>query len=217
MSEGDEAHAGPSSSSSSSPSSTPQPLNDSIQPPSPVSKDADDDEPLARAVTPPPRRRPLRKRRLPSGTDSPRSILKPSPPPAKPFSFRRDIIQTLNTRLAQQGVNVQVPIPQAGTAQGAANLLGGMFKRAVGAAGAALAGTTGVDGATPPATTAAAPPPAPAADPAPPTPSSSSPLKRVQFTVSTMSVVYPISSSIPIQDEDDTRRRIEALHRAALK
>lgn len=32
-----------------------------------------------------------------------------------------------------------------------------------------------------------------------------------------MSVVYPISSSIPIQDEDDTRRRIEALHRAALK
>lgn len=32
-----------------------------------------------------------------------------------------------------------------------------------------------------------------------------------------MSVVYPISADIPIEDEDDTRKRIEGLHRQAIK
>ncbi|MCO5589854.1 hypothetical protein L7F22_043823 [Adiantum nelumboides] len=66
----------------------------------------------------------------------PKGILKPAPPPAKTFSFRRDILQQLNTRLAQQGVNVQVPVPSGslagtaqGTAQAASSLLGGMFKK----------------------------------------------------------------------------------------
>lgn len=66
----------------------------------------------------------------------PKGILKPAPPPAKAFSFRRDILQQLNTRLAQQGVNVQVPVPSGslagtaqGTAQAASSLLGGMFKK----------------------------------------------------------------------------------------
>lgn len=79
----------------------------------------------------------------------PKSILKPSPSP-KPFSFRRDILQQLNSRLAQQGVNVQVPIPQGsstlgtlsgtaqGTAQAAGNLLGGMLKRVSGFAATGL-------------------------------------------------------------------------------
>jgi protein phosphatase 1 regulatory subunit 37 len=71
----------------------------------------------------------------------PKGILKPAPPPTKAFSFRRDILQQLNTRLAQQGVNVQVPVPQSssslgslsetaqGTAQAAGSIIGGMFKR----------------------------------------------------------------------------------------
>lgn len=70
----------------------------------------------------------------------PKGILKPAPPPTKAFSFRRDILQQLNTRLAQQGVNVQVPLPQTGTlgslsgtaqgtAQAAGSILGGMLKR----------------------------------------------------------------------------------------
>ncbi|PWN34844.1 RNI-like protein [Meira miltonrushii] len=66
----------------------------------------------------------------------PKGILKPAPPPAKAFSFRRDVLQQLNTRLAQQGVNVQVPVPSGslagtaqGTAQAASSLLGGMFKK----------------------------------------------------------------------------------------
>lgn len=230
--------------------------------------------------------RPHRKRtRLPGGVvDFPKSILKPSPPPQKSFSFRRDILQNLNTRLAQQGVNVQVPLPQAGTAQGAANLLGGMFKKiggmAAGAAGAALSSTfsdssagqmtiqaqlfshpgeraasqpplgSAAGASDPPLSPAAASlqnvaarlqaagqataanssiPSSPAAFPTetptslaliralPPPSSSVTPLKRVQFTVSKMAVVYPISSEIPIEDEDDTRKRIEALHRQALR
>lgn len=66
----------------------------------------------------------------------PKGILKPAPPPAKAFSFRRDILQQLNTRLAQQGVSIQVPVPSGsfagtaqGTAQAAGSLLGGMFKK----------------------------------------------------------------------------------------
>lgn len=76
----------------------------------------------------------------------PKGILKPAPVPSKTFSFRRDILQQLNSRLAQQGVNVQVPVPQGGgtlgtfggsaqgTAQAAGSILGGMFKRVSGLA-----------------------------------------------------------------------------------
>lgn len=93
----------------------------------------------------------IHKRKL---KQQPKGILKPAPPPTKAFSFRRDILQQLNTRLAQQGVNVQVPVPQSstslgslsetaqGTAQVAGNILGGMFKRMSGFA----AGTSVDDG-----------------------------------------------------------------------
>ncbi|CEH17105.1 Predicted myosin-I-binding protein [Ceraceosorus bombacis] len=96
----------------------------------------------------------IRKRRMPPG--GPKGILKPAPPPSKTFSFRRDILQSLNTRLAQGGVGVQVPVPAGsslsalsgsaqGTAQAAGNLIGGVFKRLGGlAAGVAVPGM-GVD------------------------------------------------------------------------
>lgn len=214
---------------------------------------------------------PVRKRKkLPGGSDKPKSILKPAPPPQKAFSFRRDILQSLNTRLAQQGVNVQVPLPQSGTAQGAANLIGGVFKRLGGIAGAALAGPTGdwpsndASGAPPGTDSQSQQTTSPAAaslqnvaarqqhaqtssptasrngDAARsttntdgsasstsstisassglPVPSSSAePLKRVQFTVSKMSVIYPISNAIAPGDEDETRKRIELLHRQTMK
>ncbi|PWN18608.1 RNI-like protein, partial [Microstroma glucosiphilum] len=211
---------------------------------------------------------PVRKRKkLPGGSDSPKSILKPAPPPQKAFSFRRDILQSLNTRLAQQGVNVQVPLPQSGTAQGAANLIGGVFKRLGGIAGAALAGPTGdwpnndqsgaqgstegqVQQHTSPAAASLQSVAARAQQASPtasrngdaarslaatdgstsstsstisassglPVPSSSAePLKRVQFTVSKMSVIYPISGAIAPGDEDETRKRIEHLHRQTMK
>ena len=88
----------------------------------------------------------------------PRGILKPAPPPTKAFSFRRDILLQLNSRLAQQGVNVQVPIPQGqntlgslsgtaqGTAQAAGSILGGMLKRMSGFA----AGPAASDGSLSP-------------------------------------------------------------------
>ncbi|PWN50017.1 hypothetical protein IE53DRAFT_374837 [Violaceomyces palustris] len=90
----------------------------------------------------PPARRPIYKIKSRS---KPKGILKPAPPPQKGFSFRRDILQNLNTRLAQQGVNMQVPVPQAGTAQAATSYIGGMFRKiggiAAGAAGVASSGT----------------------------------------------------------------------------
>lgn len=204
----------------------------------------------------PPKKQPtsVRKRKLPSGTDKPKSILKPAPPPQKAFSFRRDILQSLNSRLAQQGVNVQVPLPNAATAQGAANLLGGMFKKIGGIAGAALAGqpqdqplpsahdpspaaaslqsfasrtqppnqpyNSGARASPPSADKELPPHPTPdslTATSGLPAPSSSpAPLKRVQFTVSKMSVIYPMGTGPPA-DEDDTRKRIEKIHRDAIR
>uniref|UniRef100_V5ETD3 RNI-like protein n=2 Tax=Kalmanozyma brasiliensis (strain GHG001) TaxID=1365824 RepID=V5ETD3_KALBG len=87
-----------------------------------------------------PVRRSVYKRKLKS---KPKGILKPAPPPQKGFSFRRDILQNINTRLAQQGVNVQVPVPQGSTAQATANYLGGMFRRIGGMAAGAAANVSG--------------------------------------------------------------------------
>lgn len=87
-----------------------------------------------------PVRRSIYKRKLRA---KPKGILKPAPPPQKGFSFRRDILQNINTRLAQQGVNVQVPVPQGSTAQATANYLGGMFRRIGGIAAGAAANVSG--------------------------------------------------------------------------
>ncbi len=87
-----------------------------------------------------PVRRSVYKRKMSS---KPKGILKPAPPPQKGFSFRRDILQNINTRLAQQGVNVQVPVPQSGTAQATASYLGGMFRKIGGIAAGAAANVSG--------------------------------------------------------------------------
>lgn len=87
-----------------------------------------------------PVRRSVYKRKMSS---KPKGILKPAPPPQKGFSFRRDILQNLNTRLAQQGVNVQVPVPQGSTAQATASYIGGMFRKIGGIAAGAAANVSG--------------------------------------------------------------------------
>lgn len=94
------------------------------------------------STSPPPPPPSIYKRKL---RRQPKGILKPAPPPTKAFSFRRDILQQLNTRLAQQGLNVQVPVPHGtlagtaqGTAQAASSLLGGMLKRVSGFAAGGL-------------------------------------------------------------------------------
>ncbi|CDU26303.1 uncharacterized protein SPSC_06497 [Sporisorium scitamineum] len=87
-----------------------------------------------------PVRRSVYKRKMSS---KPKGILKPAPPPQKGFSFRRDILQNINTRLAQQGVNVQVPVPQGSTAQATASYIGGMFRRIGGIAAGAAANVSG--------------------------------------------------------------------------
>ncbi|KAJ9479450.1 MAP-homologous protein 1 [Pseudozyma hubeiensis] len=92
-----------------------------------------------------PVRRSIYKRKLGS---KPKGILKPAPPPQKGFSFRRDIIQNINTRLAQQGVNVQVPVPQSGTAQATASYIGGMFRKIGGIAAGAAANVSGSSATT---------------------------------------------------------------------
>ncbi|EPQ27376.1 uncharacterized protein PFL1_04915 [Pseudozyma flocculosa PF-1] len=96
--------------------------------------------PDAAEAASPPARRPVYKRR---SAPRPKGILKPAPPPQKGFSFRRDILQNLNTRLAQQGVNVQVPVPQAGTAQATASYIGGVFRKISGFAAGAAANVGG--------------------------------------------------------------------------
>lgn len=197
----------------------------------------------------------VRKRKL---KGPPKGILKPAPPPQKAFSFRRDILQQLNSRLAQQGVNVQVPVPPNGsfgslggnTAQAAGSLIGGMFKRiggfATGAldessAGAPMSGqrsfsssgaprpvTVSVDGQRLPAPQRAASynaMPAEAnsvsssifANSLPPPSSSARPIRKVRFTVSSMTVTYPISGAIAPGDEDATRIRIEREHRESMR
>ncbi|GAC97564.1 hypothetical protein PHSY_005150 [Pseudozyma hubeiensis SY62] len=92
-----------------------------------------------------PVRRSIYKRKLGS---KPKGILKPAPPPQKGFSFRRDILQNINTRLAQQGVNVQVPVPQSGTAQATASYIGGMFRKIGGMAAGAAANVSGSSATT---------------------------------------------------------------------
>ncbi|PWN24856.1 RNI-like protein [Jaminaea rosea] len=206
----------PQASSSSSPSSSPSPSSPPLLPPK---------------QSPHPHHTRRRRPRPPT-----RSILKPSPSPsaAKPFSFRRDIIENLNTRLALQGVNVQVPLPPPGMGMGSAGVLGGMIKRAVGAAGAAWSGTTGgveagmqqrgagLGGERPGATQSAGgsssssllSTTSPQQPPAPSSPSTQ--LRRVQFHVSSLRVVYPISSSLPPLSESPTKQRIEAQHRQSL-
>ncbi|SJX63211.1 uncharacterized protein SRS1_14035 [Sporisorium reilianum f. sp. reilianum] len=87
-----------------------------------------------------PVRRSVYKRKMSS---KPKGILKPAPPPQKGFSFRRDILQNINTRLAQQGVNVQVPVPQGSTAQATASYIGGMFRKIGGIAAGAAANVSG--------------------------------------------------------------------------
>ncbi|TKY85466.1 hypothetical protein EX895_005628 [Sporisorium graminicola] len=87
-----------------------------------------------------PVRRSVYKRKMSS---NPKGILKPAPPPQKGFSFRRDILQNINTRLAQQGVNVQVPVPQGSTAQATASYIGGMFRKIGGIAAGAAANVSG--------------------------------------------------------------------------
>ncbi|PWY99598.1 RNI-like protein, partial [Testicularia cyperi] len=87
-----------------------------------------------------PVRRSVYKRKM---DGKPKGILKPAPPPQKGFSFRRDILQTINTRLAQQGVNVQVPVPQGSTAQATASYIGGMFRKIGGMAAGAAANVSG--------------------------------------------------------------------------
>ncbi|KAN0065602.1 hypothetical protein ACQY0O_000725 [Thecaphora frezii] len=87
-----------------------------------------------------PVRRPIYKRR---SVSQPKGILKPAPPPQKGFSFKRDILQNINTRLAQQGVNVQVPVPQGGTAQATASYLGGVLRKISGLAAGAAANVSG--------------------------------------------------------------------------
>ena len=92
-----------------------------------------------------PVRRSIYKRKL---SAKPKGILKPAPPPQKGFSFRRDILQNINTRLAQQGVNVQVPVPQGSTAQATASYIGGMFRRIGGIAAGAAANVSGSNATT---------------------------------------------------------------------
>jgi hypothetical protein len=181
----------------------------------------------------------------------PRGILKPAPPPAKTFSFRRDILQSLNSRLAQGGVNMQVPVPAAGglqataqgTAQAAGQLIGGVFKRLGGLAAGVAAPGMGLEGdgssrlggissgagaplsrsmtSSSTASTdssATLVPSSPVATNTLPAPASSSrPLRRVQFRVSSMRITYPISGAIAPGDEDATRIRVEREHRASLK
>ncbi|SNX87305.1 uncharacterized protein MEPE_06015 [Melanopsichium pennsylvanicum] len=92
-----------------------------------------------------PVRRSVYKRKTSS---TPKGILKPAPPPQKGFSFRRDILQNINTRLAQQGVNVQVPLPQGSTAQATASYIGGMFRKIGGIAAGAAANVSGSNATT---------------------------------------------------------------------
>jgi len=192
--------------------------------------------------------RPARKRRVPS---SPKSILKPSPIPQKTFSFRRDILQSLNSRLAQQGVNVQIPVPNptapGSNAAGVAtnNVIqaaGGLFRRIGGiAAGVvapleesqAQAQQEGKGDRNNDANISKDLPNFPAPkrqDSKNSTLSeesnastnlnstlSAAPLKRVQFTITSMSVTYPISNGIAPSEEDFTRIRIEREHRLKLK
>ncbi|SPO23700.1 uncharacterized protein UTRI_03772_B [Ustilago trichophora] len=106
--------------------------------PGPSSPESELASSLITAVSPV--RRSVYKRKLSS---KPKGILKPAPPPQKGFSFRRDILQNLNTRLAQQGVNVQVPVPQGSTAQATASYIGGMFRKIGGIAAGAAANVSG--------------------------------------------------------------------------
>lgn len=92
-----------------------------------------------------PVRRSVYKRKMSS---KPKGILKPAPPPQKGFSFRRDILQNINTRLAQQGVNMQVPVPQGSTAQATASYIGGMFRKIGGIAAGAAANVSGSSATT---------------------------------------------------------------------
>ncbi|UZJ56958.1 hypothetical protein CBS101457_006278 [Exobasidium rhododendri] len=192
----------------------------------------------------------------------PRGILKPAPPPTKAFSFRRDILQQLNTRLAQQGVNVQVPVPQGpsalgsltetaqGTAQAAGSILGGMFKKMSGFASAPTHEdqshtATGVGRVTSTSRSATqhdgeheegreqahgstlsssmgresqqASNSSTITNNLPAPSSSIRPLRKVRFTVSSMTVTYPISNTIAPGDEDATRIRIEREHREKLR
>ncbi|ETS62095.1 hypothetical protein PaG_03655 [Moesziomyces aphidis] len=89
-----------------------------------------------------PVRRSVYKRKMSS---KPKGILKPAPPPQKGFSFRRDILENINSRLAQQGVNMQVPLPQGSTAQATASYIGGMFRRIGGIAAGAAANVGGAN------------------------------------------------------------------------
>lgn len=208
--------------------------------------------------------RPPRKRRVSS---QPKGILKPSPVPQKAFSFRRDILQSLNTRLAQQGVNVQIPInnnpssTSANAGLATSNVIqaaGGLFRRIGGIAAGVVAPLDdqqmtaadgrdrdrengGKDGGDRDRVSSIR-------NDSDPNPSSDSnslttnrqdskstsstttsedlvknpthsaaPLKRVQFTITSMAVTYPISNGIAPSDEDFTRIRIEREHRLKLK
>lgn len=205
-----------------------------------------------------PVRRSVYKRKM---SFKPKGILKPAPPPQKGFSFRRDILQNINTRLAQQGVNVQVPVPQGSTAQATASYIGGMFRKIGGIAAGAAANVSG-SSATSVGALLSNDSPSKASGPSSypsatddglvskssssissslnstaattqgsePDNSSSlvrstvaasttsaSPLKKVQFRVSTMTVTYPIAGAGTPEDEDLTRLRIEREHRRMLK
>ena len=108
------------------------------QQPGPSSPDSELASSLITTISPV--RRSVYKRKMSS---KPKGILKPAPPPQKGFSFRRDILQNINTRLAQQGVNVQVPVPQGSTAQATASYIGGMFRKIGGIAAGAAANVSG--------------------------------------------------------------------------
>ena len=155
------------------------------------------------------------------------------------------ILQNINTKLAQQDMNVQVPVPKADVVSGSS--FGGMLKRwglgevaptppppapasVPGSSSSAAMPATQSPSAAPQASTSSASSTALTGPDAPrmsesasmmSTASTSSfsatrdqvPLKKVQFTVSSMCVTYPISNVHTPGSEDVTRRRIEKEHR----
>ncbi|KDN36543.1 RNI-like protein [Tilletiaria anomala UBC 951] len=156
------------------------------------------------------------------------------------------ILQNINTKLAQGGMNMQVPVPKADAP--VASGFGGMLKRwglgdgAAAAFGAPQPGvsapqsqpTTGMvhsQTRTAGISTAKSSSPAraatsqsltsqstitPTSTSSLPLPCEDVPLKRVQFTVSSMCVTYPISNMYTPGSEDVTRKKVEREHRKKL-
>jgi protein phosphatase 1 regulatory subunit 37 len=146
---------------------------------------------------------PIRKSRKPK-----KSILKPPRPPRQGFSFKRDILNPLNSRFSYDSGAAQLA-PSATS----------FFRNAIGRLSATHVqsplseagpeGSAAVKDAlpsTPLQQPSVDPPPVPPKAPHAP-PLTVAPLKSVRFTMSSLAVVYPIDTPSPPGKEAETRKR----------